>query len=111
MEKPSTHGAGAQRPWAPWEKQLTAEQSHGTAPNRQAGTALSCAAFPMTAWNNRPHLCQFAVLVLHDDLVLLQFLQLGLGGHLLKLQLLPGTFLLLQLLLEFLKEEEQEKGM
>jgi hypothetical protein len=56
--------------------------------------------------HSRPHLGQFAVLVLHDDLVLLQFLQLGLGGHLLKLQLLPGALLLLQLLLKFLKGEE-----
>lgn len=96
----------ALRPWGPWEKQLTADQSHGAALHRQAGMVLSCPAFPMTAWNNRPHLCQFAVLVLHDDLVLLQFLQLGLSGHLLKLQLLPGTFLLLQLLLEFLKEKD-----
>lgn len=60
----------------------------------------------MTAWDTGPHLGQFAVLVLHDDLVLLQFLQLGLGGHLLKLQLLTGTLLLFQLFLEFLRGEE-----
>lgn len=55
---------------------------------------------------HQAHLGQFAVLVLHDDLVLLQLLQLGLGGHFLKLQLLPGTLLLLQLLLEFLTGED-----
>lgn len=90
------------------EKWLAAGQSHGTA-GEQAGRqvlALLCPTFFITAWNTRPHLGQFAVLVLHDDLVLLQFLQLGLGGHLLKLQLLPGTLLLLQLLLQFLNREE-----
>lgn len=71
----------------------------------------ACPAFPVTARKVGPtHLSQFAVLVLHDDLVLLQLLQLGLGGHLLELQLLPGTFLLLQLLLEFLKGEDTRGG-
>lgn len=48
------------------------------------------------------HLGQLAVLVFHDDLVFLQLLQLGFGGHLLQLQLLAGALLLLQLFLQFL---------
>lgn len=51
-----------------------------------------------------PHLGQFAVLVFQDDLVFLQLLQFGLGGHLLQLQLLAGTLLLFQLLLQFLPQ-------
>lgn len=52
----------------------------------------------------RAHLSQFGVLVFQDDLVFLQFLQFGLGGHLLQLQLLAGALLLLQLLLQFLPQ-------
>lgn len=90
----------------PWEKWFATGRSHGTAGEQAGRPVWACPTASITARNSRPHLGQFAVLILHDDLVLLQFLQLGLSGHLLKLQLLPGTLLLLQLLLEFLKGEE-----
>lgn len=94
------------KPWCPEALGTLGKASYCRAePWPRRPTGGHGPAFPMIAWNSRPHLSQFAVLVFHDDLILLQFLQLGLSGHLLELQLLPGTFLLLQLLLKFLKGE------